>query len=99
MELAVNEVMGERRTPDERKAALARTVSQHLAGGWRVESQSDYQVVLAKGKRVGHGLHLFLSIITLGLWVLVWIALVLLHREQRKVLAVDEYGHVGVSGV
>lgn len=95
----VSSIMGDRKSADERKASLARTVSNQLAQGWRVESQSDYQAVLAKGKRIGHGLHLFLTIITLGLWGFVWLLLWIINREQRQIANVDEYGNVSVSRV
>jgi hypothetical protein len=64
-----------------------------------VESQSDYQAVLAKGKRTSHGLHLFLTIITAGLWGIVWLVTWLVNREHRQIANVDEYGNVSVSKI
>lgn len=82
---------------DERKAALARSVAQHVRKGWSVQSQTDYQAVLVKGARVSHGLHLFLSLITLGLWFVVWAIIWFVNREQHCVIDVDPYGHVNVQ--
>jgi hypothetical protein len=91
--------LGEPKSGEERRAALALTVGNEVAKGWRVESQTDYQAVLAKGKRTSHGLHLFLSIITLGLWLIVWAIVWFVNREQREIVRVDEYGGTSVSEV
>ncbi len=77
------------------KRALANAVAGECArGGWRVESQTEVNAILAKGKRTSHGLHIFLSIITAGAWLLVWGPLWYFNREQRLILNVDEYGNI-----
>lgn len=81
-------------TADQRKVALAQTVAAEVARGARVESQSDYQAILVRGKRPNHVLHLILTLITLGFWVVVWAALALLGGEKRTVWAVDDYANV-----
>ena len=83
--------------PDERKAALARAVANEVRGGWHVQSQTDYQAVLVKGKRTSHGVHIFASIVTLGLWIPVWVVMWFLNRDQHRVVDVDAYGHVNVQ--
>src|SRR4249920_2240819 len=77
---------------EQRKQALAQAVSNEVRQGWNVQSQSDYQaVMILPGKKVHHLLHLILTILTAGLWAIVWIILVLTHKkEQRKVINVDE---------
>jgi hypothetical protein len=62
--------------------------------GWHVESQTDYQVVLVSGHRPNHILHLLLSLITLGLWLPVWLLLTIFGGEKRRVITVDERGQV-----
>lgn len=89
----------ERKTSDERKAALAQAVANAIARGGRVESQSDYQAVVVYGRRVNHVLHALLSILMLGLWLIVWLLLVVTGGEKRTIIAVDEYGHVNVQKV
>lgn len=82
-------------TSDQRKSALGMAVSREVASGnWRVESQSDYQAVLAKGGSTNHVLHLILSLITLGLWLFVWPFVWLLNQRKTLILSVDEYGNV-----
>lgn len=86
-----------RKTADERKEALARTIANQVASGARVESQSDYQAVLVKGGKINHILHLILTVLTAGFWVIVWVALALLGGEKRSIVACDEWGNVSIS--
>lgn len=84
---------------EDRKAALAHAVAREVRGGWHVQSQTDYQAVMLKpGTKVNHLLHLILSLLTLGFWLIVWIIIAVTHkREHRKVLSVDESGNVQKS--
>ncbi len=87
------------KSSEERKALLAQTLAYHLgAGRMRVISQSDYQVVLASGGNVNHTLHLILTIVTCGLWGLVWLVIAVTQSEKRFILSVDEYGNVNLQG-
>lgn len=79
---------------ERRRAILASAVSQKVRKGWRVESQTDYQATLAKGHRPNHILHLILTILTLGIWGIVWIIVTVTSREKRTSIAVDEFGNV-----
>ena len=83
--------------PDTRKAALARTVANQVRDGWHVQSQTDYQAVLVKGKRTSHGVHLFASIFTATLWVPVWIVMIFRNRDRHRVVDVDAYGNVNIQ--
>lgn len=80
-------------TIDTRRA-LANAVATESANGWRVESQTDIQAILVKGKNVNHVLHAILTFVTAGMWGLVWLFLYLLNRRQTLILAVDEYGNI-----
>ena len=80
---------------DERRAALARRLAVLAPDGWQVESESEFQAVVVRVKRPNHILHLVLSVITLGLWLPVWLVLALKKKERgRMVLAVNEAGEV-----
>ncbi len=87
----------ERKTPDERKQLLARTLQTEVAQGARIESQSDYQAVTVKGHRINNTLHLILTIVTFGLWGIVWIVLAFTGGEKRSMVTVDDYGNVMVQ--
>ena len=84
------------KTADQRRQLLALTVANTLAqaGRWRVESQTDYSAVLVKGKPVNHVLHLILSVISLGIWLVVWIIMAISGGEKRFMLTVDAYGNI-----
>lgn len=86
-----------RKSADERKESLARLVTAQVANGSRVESQSDYQAVLVRGHRLNNTLHLIMTIITAGLWGIVWISLALMGGEKRSVAAVDEWGNSSIQ--
>jgi hypothetical protein len=86
-----------RKSADERKEALGRTIHTQVAQGARVESQGDYQGILVKGHRPNHVLHLILGFFTLGVWWLVWLALVAFGGEKRMSVNVDEWGNTNVQ--
>jgi hypothetical protein len=86
-----------RKSADARKESLARIVTAQVADGARVESQSDYQAVLVRGHRPNNTLHLILTVVTFGLWGLVWLALALIGGEKRSVASVDEWGNATVQ--
>jgi hypothetical protein len=81
---------------DVRKSRLATAVQQEVARGGRVESQSDYSAVIRFGKPVNHVLHLILTLISFGLWAVVWIAAAIASAANNKTVSLmaDEYGQV-----
>lgn len=91
------EAVSSRKTSDERKELLARAIQTQIAGGARVESQSDYQAVLIKGSKPNHLLHFFIGFLTFGLWWLVWAGIAIFGGEKRTVAQVDEFGNVSVQ--
>jgi hypothetical protein len=56
----------QRKSADERKELLAHTVENEVAHGSRVESQSDFQAVLVRGRRPNFVERLILKIAFLG---------------------------------
>ena len=80
---------------EERRKVLANGVNHRLqmSGGWRVESEGDVYAVMVGGKPVNHILHLLLSVLTFGLWLIVW---VFAKGETRYRLTVNRQG-VGSS--
>jgi hypothetical protein len=83
---------GEAKSADERKAILASRVAYYVGSGYRPESQTEYQATLVRGHRPNHVLHLILSLVTVGLWLVVWFFVAISSGERRKVITVDEYG-------
>lgn len=78
----------------EARAALDRAVAQELATGAQLESQTSTNAVLRRGKPVNHILHLILSVLTAGIWLIVWAILVATNKPQRIVLSLNEQGQV-----
>ena len=84
----MNNVIHPPQTPDERKTALISNVNSHVARGWRVESQTDFNAVLVKGRRPNHLLHFLIGFVTLSLWwFMVWIPLAVFGGEKRRTIA------------
>ena len=85
--------------PDQRRWALDDVVAREVAGGWRVVDRSDFHVVLTTGTPVNHVLHLLLTVVTCGLWGVVWLFAAIAGGTSTKALFVDEDGVVraGVS--
>jgi hypothetical protein len=86
------------RTFEQRKEALATAVANSVRDGWGVQSQTDFQAVLVKGSKPNHVLHLLLTLLTLGLWAIVWVVVAFIGGEKHRVIQVDEYGNVNVQG-
>lgn len=83
-----------RKTKEERVTILDSSLQMHGAQGWRIENRSDFQATIAKGKEVSHILHLFLTIITLGIWLIFWLGLGVLGGVKRRMISVDDYGNI-----
>ena len=80
-----------------RKEAMSRLIQSQIAGGSRIESQSDTQAVLVKGHRPNHMLHFVIGLFTLGTWWLVWAGIALFGGEKREVASVDEWGNSSIQ--
>ena len=86
-------------TDSARIALLDAEVAEWIREGWRVESRSSFQAVMVSGRRVNHLLHLVISLVTAGLWIFIWIVLVLTGGENRELLLVDAYGQISSEEV
>ena len=84
--------------PDSiRTFLLGQALQQEVLAGGRVEAQGEFSAVVRfGGKPVNHILHLLLSLITFGLWVVVWVILAISSATSKYTvtLTVDEYGDV-----
>jgi hypothetical protein len=79
----VSEVETVKMPADERREVLNRELQKYGAMGWRTESRSEYQATIARGKQISHVLHLLLTIITFGTWLLVWALIGILGGVKR----------------
>jgi hypothetical protein len=62
------------------------------AVGYRIETRLPGQIVLIKGKKPNHILHLLLSVLTLGVWLVVWLLIAIMGGERRQVVAIGPDG-------
>lgn len=77
-----------------RKINFTVLLTEQERHGKRVESRTDYSAVLVKSKPVMHKVHLALTVLTLGLWGLVWLVLVLTRGETRDWMEINGQGFV-----
>jgi hypothetical protein len=77
----------------EKANKLALAIATEVSKGWRVESQSQIQGVLVKGKSVNHTLQIFLSVITIGFWLVIYIPTAIINRRQTKIVRIDDFGN------
>lgn len=81
-------------TAEDRQYALAARVAHWVKWGYRPESQTPEQAVLVTGRRPNHILHVILSVITLGLWLVVWFLVACFSGEKRKTVSVMADGRL-----
>lgn len=79
------------------RAALQAALARQLRKGARVESQSDHSAVVVRGSKPNHVLHLILSVVTGGIWLVVWGWMVGVKKEHRIMVSVDGHGRVSVK--
>lgn len=75
-------------------SALDQAVAAEIQAGAELESQTPVMAVLRTGKKVNHVLHIILSVLTAGLWLIVWAILVATNKRQRIVLSLNDAGEV-----
>lgn len=71
--------------------AVERQVNENAA---HVDHEGPHGVVLSYQRRVSHLLHAFLTLLSGGLWGIVWIVVALSRRHDRVRLEIDSWGHV-----
>ncbi len=72
-------------------------VARYVSSGWAVESQSETMAVMVAGGQPNHVLHLLVTLITCGLWALVWFLIAATSRKHRVSLVVNPDGTVAMT--
>lgn len=70
-----------------------------VAYGARIESLSETSAVVVHGHRPNHVLHLILTLVTLGVWGLVWLCIAIFGGERRKLMKLQDDGRISVTTV
>lgn len=78
----------------DREALLDRVTLEESLEGWDVVRREPHAMTLARTMPVSHFTHLLLTVLTLGVWAVVWINLSIGRETRRKMLSIDEQGHV-----
>ncbi|WP_329460888.1 hypothetical protein [Streptomyces sp. NBC_01431] len=78
----------------QRALILDWAVNQRIATGWPIESRSDTQAVLVRGKSVNHVLHAILTVFTCLVWGIVWLILSASNKVERVAPTVDTSGRI-----
>ncbi len=84
-------------TRADRAQTLEAEAGYFVAQGWRLHSITPTEAELIKGAPISHGVHIFFSIATVGLWLLVYIPLLIFGGEKHKHISVDEGGRVTMT--
>ena len=75
--------------------ALEVRVTRLTAEWWRIETRNEGSVTLTRGRKINHILHLLLSVVTVGVWMLVWGCLIAFSGKRTVRLYVDWTAMVG----
>jgi len=78
----------------KRRRMLDAAVEAEVLRGGTVQDRRELSCVLGYPRPVNHLGHFLATVITGGLWAVVWIVMAVSRREDRVLLAVDAYGNV-----
>ena len=85
------------RSDSERKSILEKQIIFYASAGWSLETQTEFAAVMSSGKRLNHILHLLLSVVTLGFWLIIWLFLLMVNRITKKTIRVDKFGNTSIQ--
>ena len=73
-------------------------LSNKIQSGFRIIEQNNklpYVVLCRERKNIDHSYYLFLSCITVGIWLLVWVYVLINDSQKNQILiSLDEDGNV-----
>jgi hypothetical protein len=85
------------RSDSERKSILEKQIIFYASAGWSLETQTEFAAVMSSGKRLNHILHLLLSVVTLGFWLIIWFFLLMVNRITKKTISIDRFGNISIE--
>jgi len=85
------------RSDAERKSILEKQIISYVSRGWVLSTQTDFAAVLSSGKRLNHILHLLLSLVTFGIWLIFWIVMGLTNKIVTVTISVDKFGNTSID--
>jgi len=85
------------RSDAERKSILEKQIIFYVSTGWRLETQTEFAAVMSSGKGLNHILHLLLSIVTIGFWLIIWLFLLMVNRITKLTISIDKFGNTSIE--
>ena len=86
-----------RLTDEQRKDILDKVVLERISMGSTLVYRTDFEAVLSQSGGANHVLHFILSLLTFGLWLIVWLFIAIGNKMPRVTLKVDDYGQIQVA--
>lgn len=84
---------------EDRHELLEAAVASRVQQGSRLVHEQRFSATLEDGQRPNHLLHLVLTLITLGLWLIPWIVIGVTGGKRESVIEVDEHGKATLQKV
>jgi hypothetical protein len=84
-------------TRADRYRTLESEAAYFVSQGWRLHAITPTEAELVKGAPISHGIHIFFSIATVGLWLIVYIPLLIFGGEKHKHMSIDELGRITMT--
>jgi hypothetical protein len=75
---------------------LERFVHERMAesgNSWNVISKLDDSIIISRKKGVSHFRHFILSVLTGGLWIIVWLILAIVRKDERRTVHLTDDGN------
>lgn len=69
-------------------------VAAMVKAGWVLESINGCQAILFKPRKIGFFWNFIFTLLTGGLWGIVWLWRILVNKGRRAILTIDQYGQV-----
>ena len=82
---------------EERREIFKKFVDEQVVRGGKIEREDEYSAVIQFGGKPNHILHLLLSLVTFGLWLIVWFFIAISSKNYRILYSIDSKGVVSES--
>ena len=82
------------KSDSERKSILDKLIVVQVGRGASEVMRTDFEVVLSYGGKANHVLHFILSLLTFGIWLIVWLFIALGNKPKRYTYTVDKFGAI-----
>ena len=77
---------------EERSTILDEEIAAWTAEGWEIAFLAETSAALVLRHRPDHTFHAVVTVLTAGLWLVVWAGAALSAGEERLHIDVDEFG-------